>query len=661
MEQTQASEGLGIRQLLDCLKESKLLSEEEMNRAMNAASRAGADGPSLARELVTAGILTAYQLEAVCDRKYAELRLGNYDLLDRLGAGGMGTVFKARHRRMKRIVALKVLSRELVKEEILVRRFQREVETIARLSHPNIVMAYDADEDAAGPFLVMEFVNGRDLASVVEREGPLCVSAAVHCILQAARGLEYAHGQGIIHRDIKPANLLRDAGGTIKVADLGLARFTSLGDTGAAPGGITQAGRILGTVDYMSPEQALDSAGVDHRADIYCLGATLHYLLLGKPPYQGQTMVATLLKHRDAPIPSLAEARQEVPAALDAIFRRMVAKAPADRYQTMTEVVRALEAVQVNLGDTLAEPLPGLGRSPDTPAADPSPSPSQNFEMSWGAAQVPVGQTIDLKQPGTRPDDSRRVVLVEPSRTQSAIIRKYLQAEGVQHVVAVASGQEALQVVRTERPDAVISALHLSDMTGVQLAERIREENKEAAPGFVLISTESEAAEVGTLSKCGRAVQLHKPFTPAQLVEALRTVSAMPPLPSATTERGKLRVLIVDDSAAARLHARGVLQGLGLGQFTEAVDGAQAVAATARETFDLIVTDYNMPFLDGRGLVGYLKQNPATASIPIILVTTEQDPGKLEAVRQLGVTAICDKSLPREVVGKIIDQLLRVP
>ncbi len=277
----------------------------------------GADGRSLARELVTAGILTAYQMEAVCDRKYAELRIGNYDVLDRLGAGGMGTVFKARHRRMKRIVALKVLSRELVKEEILVRRFQREVETIARLSHPNIVMAHDADEDAVGPFLVMEFINGRDLASVVEREGPLGVSAAVDCILQAARGLAYAHGQGMIHRDIKPANLLRDADGLVKVADLGLARFNNLEGAG---GGITQAGRILGTVDYMPPEQAIDSAGVDHRADIYSLGATLHYLLLGRPPYQGQTMMATLLKHRDAPIPSLSEIRPEVPAALNALF-----------------------------------------------------------------------------------------------------------------------------------------------------------------------------------------------------------------------------------------------------------------------------------------------------------------------------------------------------
>jgi two-component system chemotaxis response regulator CheY len=279
--------------------------------------------------------------------------------------------------------------------------------------------------------------------------------------------------------------------------------------------------------------------------------------------------------------------------------------------------------------------------------------------MSWDASQVPTGQTIDVQQQLTDADIPRRVVLVEPSRTQSAIIRKYLQAGGVQHVLAVASGQEALKAVQTECPDTIVSALYLSDMTGVQLAKQVREKSKTAAPGFVLISTEAESKEAGTLSGCDQTVLLNKPFTPEQLIGALRAVSPMAPPPSATAERGKLRVLIVDDSAAARLHARSVLQGLGLAQFVEAADGAQAVAAVARETFDLIVTDYNMPFLDGRGLVGYLKQNPATASIPIILVTTEQDPAKLEAVRQLGVAAICDKSFPPEVIQKIIDQLVK--
>src|SRR5262245_11170791 len=147
-----------------------------------------ADGAAAARKLVDAGKLTGYQAAAVRDRRFADLRIGNYEVLDRLGAGGMGTVFKARHRRMKRVVAIKVLSQEVAKSGPYADRFQREVETIARLSHPNIVMAYDADEAEVGPFLVMEFVNGRDLASEVEKDGPLSPTDAIDRILQAARG-----------------------------------------------------------------------------------------------------------------------------------------------------------------------------------------------------------------------------------------------------------------------------------------------------------------------------------------------------------------------------------------------------------------------------------------------------------------------------------------
>jgi two-component system chemotaxis response regulator CheY len=193
----------------------------------------------------------------------------------------------------------------------------------------------------------------------------------------------------------------------------------------------------------------------------------------------------------------------------------------------------------------------------------------------------------------------------------------------------------------------------------VQLAEQIRTQCKAGAPGFVLISSEAESSEVGSLSKCGNAVLLHKPFGPEQLVEALRVVAARRPALFTAKDRSRLRVLIVDDSAAARVHVRSVLTGLGLAQFVDAADGAQAVAVVAREPFDLIVTDYNMPYMDGRGLVGYLKQNPATASVPIIMVTTEQDPGKLEAVRQLGVTAICDKSFQPDAVRKILEELVR--
>jgi serine/threonine protein kinase/DNA-binding response OmpR family regulator len=648
---------LSREEYLRNLMDSSLFSKEELDRALEdlPASQAS-DGEAIAQRLIAAGKLTVFQAVAVRERRFEQLVVGNYQVLDRLGAGGMGTVYKARHRRMKRVVAIKVLSRDIAQSPHLVERFQREVEAVARLGHPNIVMAHDADEAEAGHFLVMEFVNGRDLATEVEKRGPLPIREAVQCILQAARALEYAHGQGIIHRDIKPANLLKDVSGVVKVADLGLARFNDqFGLPSDQKSALTQAGTIMGTVDYMPPEQALGLTNIDHRADIYSLGCTLHFLVLGRPPYEGASMMATLLKHREAPIPSLAEARADVPVPLDALFRRMVAKAPADRFQTMTEVVAALVSVLADLGDK-ATPAEEMFLATDTSATG---TEAQALEQTILAAPPrAMPQTIDLRPSGGK-EMALKVLLVEPSRTQSAIIRKYLQDQGVRHVVAVASGEEALRQVRSERPDAIVSALHLADMTGLQMAQQVRGDNQEG-PGFVLISSEGARSEVAGLSQCGKAAVLHKPFTPEQLIEALRVVSTVQPPSAPKSDRSKIRALIVDDSASARRHIQGVLTGLGLSQFVTAADGAQAVAAVAGGTFDLIVTDYNMPYMDGHGLIGYLKQNPSTASVPIIMVTTEQDPGKLEAVRQMGV-AVCDKSFPSEVARKIIDELVKLP
>ena len=433
-------------------------------------------------------------------------------------------------------------------------------------------MAYDADEAEAGHFLVMEFVDGQDLASMVQKQGPLSVPAAVNCLLQAARGLEYAHSQGLIHRDVKPANLLCDAAGTVKITDLGLARFASAGGSEAA-GSITQAGSILGTVDYMPPEQAIDATEIDHRADIYSLGATLHFLLLNRPPYQGESLVAIMFKHKLDPIPSLKALRPDVPDALEETYFRMMAKDPAERIQTMAEVVHALEGVAANLPETITIAPLKPSRSDETFIARPSSPFDQSLDTSL--VTTAADKTTCSPPPasaGLRSAVSLKVLLVEPSRTQSGIIRKYLQSQGVQEIVAAASGHEALQAFRTERPDAIVSALHLSDMTGVELARQVREEAKAAAPGFVLISSESESSDAGSLSKCGDAVLVKKPFTPEQLLGALRVVTRRSQSAPPAVDRGNLRVLIVDDSASARLHVRTVLSGMGVANFAEAAD-----------------------------------------------------------------------------------------
>ena len=301
----------------------------------------------LALELVRQKKLTKYQAEEVSKGKGISLVLGNYVLMEKIGAGGMGQVFKAEHRRMHRLVAVKVLPTNTMKDPATIARFEREVTAAAKLRHPNIIAADDADQANGVHFLVMELVEGSDLSALVKEHGPFPVDKAVNCILQAAKGLEFAHAEGFVHRDIKPANLLLDKKGTVKILDMGLARID--GDAGQAE--LTTTGAVMGTVDYMAPEQALDTKTADARADIYSLGCSLFYLLTGKSTYQGDTLMKKLLAHREQPIPSLRISRPEVPEKLEAIFQKMVAKKADDRYQTMSDVLAALEALPfVGLG-----------------------------------------------------------------------------------------------------------------------------------------------------------------------------------------------------------------------------------------------------------------------------------------------------------------------
>ncbi len=309
-----------------------------------AASGQSSGLPELMRSLIQAQVLTAYQARAIEQGKARGLVISRYLILDKLGEGGMGVVFKARHRVLNRLVALKILPPSFARNEELVLRFRREMHACARLNHPNVVAVLDADEDRGVYFLAMEYIEGRDLDHLIREHGPLPVEEALECTVQAARGLEAAHARGIVHRDIKPANLMLDASGTVRVLDLGLARL--LGDSSPAgsstPHHLTRPGVYMGTVDFMAPEQAEDSHNVDHRADIYSLGCSLYFLLTGRPPFEGTTAISRLMAHQSEPPPSIRKTRPELPATLEAVYLAMMGKRPDDRPQSMADVIARL-------------------------------------------------------------------------------------------------------------------------------------------------------------------------------------------------------------------------------------------------------------------------------------------------------------------------------
>lgn len=319
-------------------------------------------GDQLAKLLVKQGKLTKFQAQLAYSGKAKNLVMGSYVILEKLGEGGMGQVYKARHKRMKRDVAVKVLAPQYVKDDAALKRFHREVEAAARLQHPNIVTAYDANEERGTHYLVMEYVRGEDLSEVVKRSGPAAVPQAVNYVLQAARGLAFAHAEGIVHRDIKPSNLLLNQKGRVKILDMGLARFDGPGSDDATGAELTGTGMLMGTVDYMAPEQAMDSKTADHRADIYSLGCTLYFLLTGRPIYPEDTIIKRIMAHQSAPIPNLPTGD----VTLQQLFERTVARKADDRIES-GELVAALESwLQTNAADGM----------PDSDASGGCPPPA---------------------------------------------------------------------------------------------------------------------------------------------------------------------------------------------------------------------------------------------------------------------------------------------
>ena len=331
---------VALETFLSQLSDSGIVPEEKLKIVVSKKA-SFADGEALARDMIKSRLLTKFQAEQILGGRARNLTMGKYQILEKIGAGGMGQVYKAFHASTERIVAIKVILSRGKIDPAVVKRFEREVKAAAKLVHSNIITVFDADQADGRIFMVMEYIKGDDLGGILRKKGQLSVSEVIDYMLQAAKGLKYAHDQGVIHRDIKPGNILVDSSGNVKIVDMGLAKIESNGNEEDVSM-LTGATSIMGTVDFMSPEQGFSSKNVDARTDIYSLGATMYFLLTKKVMYSGDSAFEKLLAHRELPIPSLCILRPDILPELQVVFSKMVAKKVEDRYASMADVLSVL-------------------------------------------------------------------------------------------------------------------------------------------------------------------------------------------------------------------------------------------------------------------------------------------------------------------------------
>lgn len=385
-------------QFVELVERSGLVQKSELARTLaELEEQAGTgvvnDSRVLSNHLTRLGLLTQWQSEQLLAGRHKGFFVGKYKLLDHLGTGGMSAVYLAQHMVMRRLVAIKVLPQTRVRDSSYLARFHREARAAAALDHPNIVRAFDVDNEEDTHYLVMEYVEGRDLQVLVEQEGPLPYLTAADYIRQAAEGLYHAHQAGLIHRDIKPANLLVDTKGVVKILDMGLARFA---DDLEASLTNEHDEKVLGTVDYLAPEQAIDSHLVDARADIYSLGCTLYFALTGRPPFPSGTLAQRVIAHQKQEPQSVMELRPDCPADLLLILRKMMAKSREARYQSAKEVATALAGWCQSYQQRLARGgAPRLREEDLTLAPLEEEEPLPRVSGRRQSEQPPTGPTAD--------------------------------------------------------------------------------------------------------------------------------------------------------------------------------------------------------------------------------------------------------------------------
>lgn len=426
---------LTSERLLELVAKSNLIEESTLDPFVaNVRENHGGKLPKSAKQLgaafVERGLLTDWHVEKLLGGKYKGFFLGRYKLLGHIGTGGMSSVYLAEHTRMHDKRAIKVLPKKRLNDASYLARFQLEAKAIASLNHPNIVLAYDIDNEGDVHYIVMEYVDGYDLQTLVKREGPMDFSTAADVISQAARGLEHAHSKGVIHRDVKPANLLIDPDGVVRLLDMGLALVAEASGAEQASLTVAHNENVLGTADYLAPEQALNSHTVDHRADIYGLGCTLYFLLTGKPPFSDGTLAQRIARHQTEMPRSIRELRKDCPGELEGICVKMIQKEPKYRYQSAAEVAEILArfAAKVPRGETVHAGSGGGGQDEGSSSIsfgtdERSPSSIRGDTVSSKKDDTLASSRSKLlKGEGLSPSDSGRLVAVKQKGNPSDLL-----------------------------------------------------------------------------------------------------------------------------------------------------------------------------------------------------------------------------------------------
>jgi eukaryotic-like serine/threonine-protein kinase len=445
-----------VDEFLDLVRKTGVIDETKLNAYLEKQKLIGpfpAEPGKCAGKFVRDAVLTFFQAEQLLQGKWKRFTIGKYKVLEKLGVGGMGQVFLCEHKLMRRRVAVKVLPAAKGQDDASRERFYQEARAVAALDHPNIVRAYDIDHDEGLHFLVMEFVDGVNLQDLVKRAGPLDPLRACHYIYGSAVGLQYASETGIVHRDIKPGNILIDRSGVVKILDMGLARFFNDEDDSLTK---KYDENVLGTADYLAPEQAVDSHTVTIRADLYSLGGTFYFLLTGQPPFPEGSVAQKLLWHQTRDPKPIRQVRPEVPAEIAAIVEKLMKKSPDERYQTPGDLMAVLqEFVQVPIPPPSEKELPPLSpAAAGTTAAtnrassgvllsggNPMVSTTQSsFEM-----RVPTGAGVPGSSSHDRP---RGTATATAPQTADVQVGVWATLDGD------TAPRDSVETARTARPDS---------------------------------------------------------------------------------------------------------------------------------------------------------------------------------------------------------------